>query len=202
MAGGRRGDGLLTPRLRDLSPGEAARRARQITYLLTDCDGVLTDGTVYCSAEGEELLRFSRRDGMGVQRLRQAGIRTEIVTRETSPIVARRAEKLGITVHAGITDKRAWLEAWLLEQELALGQLAYIGDDVNDLKIAAVIHGHGLTAAPADAEPDVAAAVHFVSTRPGGLGAFREFADFVIGLKDWGTRSETGRQPEGSKPWA
>jgi 3-deoxy-D-manno-octulosonate 8-phosphate phosphatase (KDO 8-P phosphatase) len=138
---------------------------------------------VYCSAEGEALLRFSRRDGMGVQRLREAGITTAIVTRERSPIVARRAEKLGVTVHAGITDKRAWLDAWLLEQQHQPGQLGYIGDDVNDLAIAAAILPHGLCAAPADAEPLMIEAVHYVTGRPGGAGAFREFADFVLGLR-------------------
>ena len=82
-------------------------RAAGVRLLLTDCDGVLTDGSVYCSPDGEGLLRFSRRDGMGVARLRDAGIDTGIVTRENSPIVAQRAKKLGITeLHQGAVDKR------------------------------------------------------------------------------------------------
>jgi 3-deoxy-D-manno-octulosonate 8-phosphate phosphatase (KDO 8-P phosphatase) len=173
-----------------------AIRAGRITHVLTDCDGVLTDATVYCSAAGEELLRFSRRDGMGVQRLREAGITCAIVTRERSPIVARRAEKLGIVVHAGIDDKRTWLVAWLLQQGLQAAQVAYIGDDVNDLEIAAAVEPHGLTGAPADAEPQVAEAVHFVSGRCGGAGAFREFADLILGARG------SGISTEGSKPWA
>jgi 3-deoxy-D-manno-octulosonate 8-phosphate phosphatase (KDO 8-P phosphatase) len=175
---------------------DPAARARQITHLLTDCDGVLTDGTVYCSAAGEELLRFSRRDGMGVQRLLQAGITCAIVTRERSPIVARRAEKLGITVHAGIDDKRTWLVAWLREQKLHAAQVAYIGDDVNDLEIIAALQPHGLTGAPADAEPQVTGAVDFVSGRGGGAGAFREFAEFILGARG------SGISTEGSRPWA
>ena len=173
-----------------------ATRARRITHVLTDCDGVLTDGTVYCSAAGEELLRFSRRDGMGVQRLREAGITCAIVTRERSPIVAARAEKLGLVVHAGIDDKRTWLVAWLVEQGLHAAQVAYIGDDVNDLEITAAIAPHGLTGAPGDAEPEVTRVVHFVSGRCGGAGAFREFADFILGARG------SGISTEGSKPWA
>ena len=181
--------------MRGLDIDEAARRARRISWLLTDCDGVLTDGSVYCSAAGEELLRFSRRDGMGIQRLREAGITTAIVTRERSAIVAKRAEKLGVQVFAGIVDKRDWLECWRVEGAHALDALAYMGDDVNDLGIAGAIHPHGLTAAPADAEPVMTTAVHFLSARVGGAGAFREFADFVLGLKE---------QPQGDRgvnPW-
>jgi 3-deoxy-D-manno-octulosonate 8-phosphate phosphatase (KDO 8-P phosphatase) len=179
-----------------LDPGALASRARRITHVLTDCDGVLTDGTVLCSAAGEELLRFSRRDGMGVQRLREAGITCAIVTRERSPIVARRAEKLDIVVHAGIDDKRTWLVAWLHAQSLHAAQVAYIGDDVNDLEIAAAVQPHGLTGAPADAAPQVIDAVHFVSARPGGAGAFRDFAEFILGARG------SGISTEGSKPWA
>src|SRR5262245_18088527 len=86
---------------------DARRRATTIRLLLTDCDGVLTDGSVSCDADGEALLQFSRRDGMGVARLREIGVPTQIVTRESSPIVVRRAEKLGIDmVHLGVVDKR------------------------------------------------------------------------------------------------
>ncbi|HWZ27157.1 MAG TPA: hypothetical protein VNX15_01255, partial [Gemmatimonadales bacterium] len=103
-------------------------RAAGIRLLLTDCDGVLTDGSVYCSPDGEGLLRFSRRDGMGVARLREAGIETGIVTRENSPIVARRADKLGITeLHAEALDKRAVVEAIAARRGLALDEIGFIG---------------------------------------------------------------------------
>lgn len=175
----------MTPeaRLRGLTVDDATRRAARVTFVLTDCDGVLTDGTVYCGAAGEDLLRFSRRDGLGIERLTAAGIPTAIVTRERSPIVAKRAEKLGIEVYAGVRDKHAWLEIWLQERERQHAELAYMGDDLNDLPALEAIRPHGLVAAPSDAEPLVARAVHFVSSRPGGLGAFREFADFILGLR-------------------
>lgn len=177
-------------RLQRLDPETAAARARQLRFLLTDCDGVLTDGTVYYSSAGEDLLRFSRRDGMGVERLKNAGVEVAIVTRERSPIVARRAEKLGIQVFSGIRDKAAWVNTFLIEAGRRTDELAYIGDDVNDLGLIEAIAPEGLTGAPADAEASVLAAVHFVSTRPGGLGAFREFADFLLGLRQ-GSGSST-----------
>ena len=197
-------DRTLDARLRGLTGAAAAERAARLSLVLTDCDGVLTDGSVFCSADGEALLRFSRRDGMAVERLRAAGLETAIVTRERSPIVARRAEKLGVHVYAGIRDKRDWLLGWLVEQDPrwnqgneALASLAYIGDDVNDLGLCAAVAPHGLTGAPADAEPVVRGddSVHFVGARPGGAGAFREFADFLIGLRGvWGERVATERR--------
>jgi 3-deoxy-D-manno-octulosonate 8-phosphate phosphatase (KDO 8-P phosphatase) len=171
------------PGLRHLNTSEAVARASQIRLLLTDCDGVLTDGSVYCSANGEELLRFSRRDGLGFELLREAGIETAIVTREPSAITLRRADKLRVPLHAGIRDKRDFLLRLLREQRRPASQVAYIGDDVNDLPMLMEVAPHGLTAAPLDAEPSVAEAVHFVSGRLGGQGAFREFANFILTLR-------------------
>ncbi len=173
----------VEPGLHGLDLAAAAARARGITCLLTDCDGVLTDGSVYCGAEGEALLRFSRRDGMGFERLRNSGIVCAIVTRERSPIVQKRAEKIGAQLFEGIRDKGDWLQAYLSESGRTLAQLAYMGDDVNDLGPLAAIAPHGLVAAPVDAEPVVTEVVHFVSGRGGGQGALREFADFIIDLR-------------------
>ena len=158
---------------------ETARsRAAAIRLVLTDCDGVLTDGGVLCSARREELLRFSRRDGMGVALLSAAGIATGIVSGEDSPVVARRAGKLGLDeVHLGVPDKLATVTAIAARRGLALEQIAFFGDDVNDL---AVLREVGLAGCPADAEPEVLGQVHLVATRPGGHGAFRELADFII----------------------
>lgn len=154
-------------------------RAARIRLVLSDCDGVLTDGTVYYSARGEEMKRFSLRDGMGFERLRDAGIEGAIITRERSPIVERRAEKLGLRLYQGVRDKAAALEAILAERGLARAEVGYIGDDVNDLGAIQAL-ADGLTAAPSDAAPDVLAAVHVRCTRPGGAGAFREFAELIL----------------------
>ena len=151
--------------------------------LLTDVDGVLTDNGVFYGESGEVLKRFSIRDGMGVERLRKlAGIETGIITGELSPSVARRAEKLHITeLHLGIKDKLGRLSA--IMQRLGIGweEIAYIGDDVNDLE---VMERAGLSACPADAMPQVSGIVHYHCTEKGGYGAFREFAEWLITQKN------------------
>jgi YrbI family 3-deoxy-D-manno-octulosonate 8-phosphate phosphatase len=168
---------------------EVAARAARIRLLLTDCDGVLTDGAVYCGDAGESMLRFSRRDGMGVTRLRDAGIEVGIVTREASPIVARRARKLGITdFHEGVTDKLAFLTRILAERGIAFDEVAFLGDDLNDL---GALKSAGLSGATADAEPAVRAATHVVLGRPGGHGAFREFAELILAARGTGSDLST-----------
>lgn len=161
-----------------VNPEHAALLAR-IRLVLTDNDGVLTDGCVWYSERGEELKRFSLRDGMGVARLRRhCDVETGIITGEDSPPVARRAEKLGITeLHLGISDKDAVLDAILARRGLVADQVAYIGDDVNDL---AVLRRVGFSAAPADGMAEVKAVVHHVCAARGGDGAFRELAELVI----------------------
>jgi hypothetical protein len=110
-------------------PAELTRRAQAVRLLLTDSDGVLTDSGVYYSAAGEEMKRFSIRDGMGVERLRKfAGVDVGIITGEFSGPVQRRAEKLTITeLHLGIKDKPAVLKDILARLELTPEQVAYMG---------------------------------------------------------------------------
>jgi 3-deoxy-D-manno-octulosonate 8-phosphate phosphatase (KDO 8-P phosphatase) len=154
-------------------------KALRIKLVLTDVDGVLTDNGVYYGESGEALKRFSIRDGMGVERLRKlCGIDSGIVTGELSPSVARRAEKLHITqLHLGITDKKGRLEEIMQNARLGWEDIAFIGDDVNDLE---VLGKAGLSACPADAMAEVAAAVHYRCVTKGGEGAFREFAERLI----------------------
>jgi 3-deoxy-D-manno-octulosonate 8-phosphate phosphatase (KDO 8-P phosphatase) len=170
---------------------ELAVRACRLRLVLSDCDGVLTDGTVYYSAHGEELKRFSLRDGMGFERLRDLGIEGAIITRERSPIVERRAEKLGLQLYQGVRDKSPALEAILKERGLQLGEIGYIGDDVNDLGPIELLAASGLTAAPSDAAPEVRGAAHIRCSRPGGAGAFREFAEVILELRGRLGRSNT-----------
>jgi len=156
-------------------------KASKIVLLLTDVDGVLTDNGVYYSADGEVLKRFSIRDGMGVERLRNYGIETGIITGENSGAVKKRAEKLGITeLHLGSKDKGAVLIEILERMQLQPSQIAFIGDDVNDLSIICKV---GCTACPNDAMPQVSSVVDFVCKNNGGYGAFREFAEFIIAAK-------------------
>jgi 3-deoxy-D-manno-octulosonate 8-phosphate phosphatase (KDO 8-P phosphatase) len=164
---------------REQIPPGIADRALRLKLVLTDCDGVLTDGGVYYSATGEELKRFDIRDGMGVERLRNlAGIETGIVTGENSPSVVQRAQKLGIAeCHLGCKDKAATVLAILERRKLRAEEVAYLGDDVNDLPAFTIV---GLTSCPGDAFDEVKTAADLVLENPGGHGAFREFAEIVL----------------------
>ena len=157
-------------------------KASRIKLLITDCDGVLTDGGVYYGVEGEHLKKFNIRDGMGVERLRKfAGIETAIVTGEGSPSVIKRAEKLHITeLHLLAKDKPAVLREMLTHLELTAEEVAYIGDDYNDLEVMKLV---GLTASPADALPAVKAVADYVCESKAGEGCFREFAELLIDMK-------------------
>lgn len=158
---------------------EIAARAKQVKFVLTDCDGVLTDGGVYYSERGEALKRFSMRDGMGVERLRMVlGIETGIITGENSFIVRQRADKLGIKeLHLGVKKKERVLEEIAARVHLTAENFAFIGDDVNDL---AILRKVGFSACPSDAMPEVRRCMHYVCEAKGGHGAFREFAEVII----------------------
>ena len=157
-------------------------KALKIKLLLTDNDGVLTDSGVYYSSKGEELKRFSIRDGMGVERLRElTGIETGIITGEMSGSVLKRAEKLKIKeLYLGVKDKEALLHKILKKKHLKKENIAFIGDDVNDYN---VIKEAGLSASPADGMKDIRDIVDYVCKNKGGNGAFREFAELIIKIK-------------------
>lgn len=164
-----------------LEASEMLRRAREVKLFVTDVDGVLTDAGVYYSGRGEELKRFSMRDGMGVERLRQRYIDTAFVTREDSPIVVQRAHKLRVNyTHLAVRDKREFLARWLPSLGLSPSQVAYMGDDVNDLEVMRFVAEEGLTGAPLDAMREVLDVAHFKATLNGGHGAFREFAELLV----------------------
>jgi 3-deoxy-D-manno-octulosonate 8-phosphate phosphatase (KDO 8-P phosphatase) len=162
--------------------GRVYEKARQIRLLLTDCDGVLTDGGVYYSENGEEMKRFSVRDGMGAARLRElADVEVGIITGETSVPLKRRAEKLHITeLHLGIGNKLAVLTEIVRRRNLDLRHVAYIGDDTNDLEVMSRV---GLSACPADATHFVKVIADYVCENRGGYGAFREFAELIIAAR-------------------
>ncbi len=154
-------------------------KARKIKLLLTDIDGVWTDTGVYYSARGEELKRFSIRDGMGVERLRElVGVETGIITGENSAAVVKRAEKLGIgEVHLNVRHKASVINAIMEKRLFTPEEVAYIGDDTNDLEALSIV---GLSACPADAVSAVREVVDHVCERAGGHGAFRDCAELII----------------------
>lgn len=162
---------------------ELKERAGKIKLLLTDVDGVLTDTGVYYGPEGEVMKRFSIRDGMGVERLRTlCGVETGIITGELSPSVAKRAGKLKITsLHLGVKDKISCLRKILTEKNLKPEEVAFIGDDVNDMDILKAV---GLAACPADAMNLIQEAIHFKCVNKGGNGCFREVAELIIESKN------------------
>lgn len=163
----------------DLLPEEILNKAGRIKLLITDCDGVLTDNGVYYSETGETSKRFSIRDGMGVERLRtQASVETSIMTGENSKSLLKRAEKLKITLlYQDAKDKKSLLPAVLQTTGLEAWQIAYIGDDTNDVEIIKEI---GFSATPADGTIFTKEIVDYICKENGGYGAFREVAELII----------------------
>lgn len=153
-------------------------RAAKIRLLVLDVDGVLTDGRIMISGEGELFKSFSVRDGLGIKLLQKAGIEVAILTGRTSSIVARRAEELGMRrVEQGKLDKLPTLLKMLEEMQLEPEALAYMGDDLPDLPCLRIA---GLAATPADGNPDLRPYVDFVAAKPGGAGAVRELAERIL----------------------
>ena len=157
-------------------------KVKKIKLLLTDNDGVLTDTGVFYSERGEELKRFSIRDGMGVERLREiAFVDSGIITGETSGSVLKRAEKLRISeLYLGVKQKQNLLPKILEKNNLKAENIAYIGDDVNDIELMKLV---GLTATPADGMPEIKKIADYICKNKSGNGAFREFAELIIKLK-------------------
>ena len=149
-----------------------------IKLVATDVDGVLTDSGMYFSHRGEEFKRFSTRDGMGFGLLRNAGIRTAIITSEHSGIVRARAAKLAVDfVYLGAKKKGDTIKRLVVESKIKPEQMAYLGDDINDLPAIRLV---GFSAAPSDAVNAVKREVDLVLESKGGYGAFRELADLVL----------------------
>ncbi|QAY59430.1 acylneuraminate cytidylyltransferase [Microbacterium protaetiae] len=142
--------------------------------VVTDFDGVHTDDTALVDQDGRELVRVSRSDGMGVGILRRGGIPVLILSTETNPVVAARAAKLRADVRQGVDDKASALRAWASAVGVALDDVAYLGNDINDLSAMALV---GWPIAVADAHPAVRAQARVVLARPGGSGAVRELVD-------------------------
>ena len=143
-----------------------------------DVDGTLTDSKVYYSAAGEELKAFSIRDGMGINLLGRAGIKTAIITSENSPIVTARANKLKIDyVILGSRNKKNDLEELVNTADLDLESAAFIGDDINDIQVMQIA---GFSACPADAKESVTELADYVCSKTGGHGAVRELAEMIL----------------------
>ncbi len=156
-------------------------KLKKIKMLVMDVDGTLTDGRVFYSKNGEEMKAFSIIDGMGIEIFQDYGYLTAIITSETSQIVTARALKLKINnVLLGSKNKRKDLEDLAKELNLALEEIAYIGDDIIDvpaLKIA------GFSACPSNAIKYVKDNVDYICSRNGGNGAVRELIELILEIQ-------------------
>jgi len=157
-------------------------KLEKIKIVLTDNDGVLTDTGVYYSAKGEELKRFSIRDGMGIERLRKyAGVETIIITGEESGSVRTRAEKLKIKeYYLGVKKKEDLLPEIMRKNNVTVDEVAFVGDDSNDVELMKLV---GFKATPADGMSFIKELADYVCENKGGNGAFREVAELIIAFK-------------------
>ncbi len=150
----------------------------KIKILVMDVDGTLTDGKVFLSASGDEMKKFSIRDGMGIELLRKGGIESAIITSEISTIVDHRAKKLKIEfVLHGSRNKKKDLENLAKKLSLKLDEVAYIGDDVNDIF---AMQSSGVSACPCDAVDEVKRVVDYQCKYNAGYGAVREFCELIL----------------------
>mgnify|MGYP000861084422 FL=1 len=148
---------------------------KRTRLLAMDVDGVLTDGTLYLTASGDEMKAFHVRDGMGIALALCGGLEIAFVTGRSSDLVRRRATELGVRhVLEGIHDKRAALMELAERLGLAPAEIAFVGDDLNDLPALSCC---GLPVAVADAPQQVRAAAAWITEAPGGRGAIREVAE-------------------------
>jgi 3-deoxy-D-manno-octulosonate 8-phosphate phosphatase (KDO 8-P phosphatase) len=157
---------------------ETLLAAQDVRIAFFDIDGVLTDGGVFFSEDGETLKRFSILDGYGLKLLRKAGIEPAVITGRDSKPLRVRLEALGIVhVRYGTEDKLPAAEAMLAQLGFSWAQAAAIGDDWPDLPVLGRV---GFAAAPPNAHAEVRARVHHVTTARGGEGAAREFCDLLL----------------------
>jgi 3-deoxy-D-manno-octulosonate 8-phosphate phosphatase (KDO 8-P phosphatase) len=161
-----------------LNAEDLARKAAGIRLLLFDVDGVLTDGRILLHADGSESKAFSIRDGTGIVWAQRAGLATGLLSARHSAATTARATQLGIRIVRQQAGDKLQMYRELLEEEgLSDGEVAFMGDDVLDLPVLSRV---GLSAAPADAAPDVLARVDWVSSRVGGDGAARELIELLL----------------------
>ena len=169
--------------MKEISLEVLKAKAAKIKWFFCDIDGTLTDGCVYYSPEGELLKKFSLRDGTSFFLLRQCGIKTGFITTENSPIVEQRAKKLKIDKYIYGTHRKAeTMEKFLQEEGLSFENIAYIGDELNDVKLLSIV---GLSFAVGDAAIQAKEVADIICDHVGGNGAFREAAEKLICMQGY-----------------
>ena len=157
-------------------------RAARIKLLLMDCDGVLSDGRIWILESGEDQKAFHTRDGLGIELLHRAGLRSGIISGRVSGAVERRARDLGMSfIWQGHEDKLQAFAQTLAQAELRNEQVAFVGDDLNDIPL---MLQSGLAVAVADAAVETREHAHYVTTARGGRGAIREVVELILKSQD------------------
>jgi 3-deoxy-D-manno-octulosonate 8-phosphate phosphatase (KDO 8-P phosphatase) len=165
-----------------LLPSELRDRARAVRVLVLDVDGVLTDGTLYYSAGGEEMKAFNIQDGLGIKMLQAGGVEPAIISGRGSRALELRAQDLGVRhLVQGAEHKLAAFERLLRDLDLRSEQAACMGDDLPDLPL---LERCGLAVTVPDAPDQVRARAHYVSRRRGGCGAVREVCELILAAQD------------------
>ena len=156
----------------------AQQKAAQVRIMIFDVDGVLTDGRMQFTADGEFMKSFHVHDGLGIQILQRMGIATAIISALQTPIVTKRAADLGIThVYQGNHDKRITFAQLLADTGVAAHECGFIGDDVIDLPLFSKV---GFAVSVPNGHPEAISRAHYVTKAAGGLGAVREICDFIL----------------------
>ena len=154
------------------------KKLKNIRLLISDVDGVLTDGGMYYSEKGEILKKFNAKDGMGVEILLRSKVKTILLTRENSSIVKKRGAKIkAAATYIGTFNKELQLHKICKKFQVSPTEIAYIGDDLNDSEIMKLV---GFAATPSDGIKDLRKIVDYVCKNNGGNGAFREIADLIV----------------------
>ena len=162
-----------------LSQDDLQHKAAKIKLVALDMDGTLTDGSINIGAEGELFKRFNAKDGLGITAARRHGLRISVITGRSGPIIQRRTEELGIAedVMSGISAKKQALLALADKYNISLAEIAFMGDDLNDLP---ALLAAGLSAAPADAAEDIRQRVSYITPHNGGQGAVRDLLELIL----------------------
>lgn len=159
---------------------ELQKKLQKIKLLALDFDGVMTDGRVLVLQDGTEGVVCSRKDGLGVEMLKKAGIQVVVISKETNSVVAVRCKKLGIPYWQAVETgqgKKEILERVIAESDLEADQIAYMGDDVNDIP---ALQAAGLAIVVADAHEQAKQCAHYSTAARGGEHAVREVCDLLL----------------------
>jgi N-acylneuraminate cytidylyltransferase len=152
-----------------------------IKLVISDVDGVLTDGGMYYSENGEVMKKFNTKDGMGMELLSNKGIKTILISKENSKIVKARAKKLSVSkVFLGIYNKELLLPEICKKFQVSKNEICYIGDDINDLEI---MNNVGFSACPMNAISTIKDMADYISNYSGGDGVFRDIAELILSSK-------------------